>query len=204
MGDKEEVAENIVWHAHKVSRADRERIKNQQGCVLWFTGLSGSGKSTIANALEERLNSMYYHTYLLDGDNIRSGLNRGLGFSKEDREENIRRVAEVSKLMVDAGLLTLTAFISPFLTERKRAKEIVGKTNFIEVFVDTPFDECAKRDPKGLYKKALAGKIKEFTGLDSPYEAPLNPDIHIQTIHEEINTSVEKIVAYLKQKGILC
>ncbi|RUM45529.1 MAG: adenylyl-sulfate kinase [Hydrogenimonas sp.] len=196
--------ENIVWHEHHVTKEDREKIKNQKGCVLWFTGLSGSGKSTIANTLEERLNQMGYHTYLLDGDNIRTGLNRGLGFSQSDREENIRRVAEVSKLFTDAGIITLTAFISPFIKERKRAKEIIGEDHFIEIFIDTPFEECAKRDPKGLYKKALNGEIKEFTGLDSPYEAPTHPDIHIKTLEESIPTAVEKIIFYLKERGILC
>jgi len=198
------VSENIYHHKHLVSKEDREKIKNQKGCVLWFTGLSGSGKSTIANALEEKLNKMGFHTYLLDGDNIRKGLNKELGFSKEDREENIRRIAEVSKLFVDAGIITLTAFISPFIKDREKAKEIIGKDNFIEIFIDTPFDECEKRDPKGLYKKAIKGEIKNFTGFDSPYEEPPLPDIHIKTIQISIEEAVDRIVNYLKEKGYLC
>ena len=198
------MSENIYHHKHLVSKEDREKIKNQKGCVLWFTGLSGSGKSTIANALEEKLNKMGFHTYLLDGDNIRKGLNKELGFSKEDREENIRRIAEVSKLFVDAGIITLTAFISPFIKDREKAKEIIGKDNFIEIFIDTPFDECEKRDPKGLYKKAIKGEIKNFTGFDSPYEEPPLPDIHIKTIQISIEEAVDRIVNYLKEKGYLC
>jgi adenylyl-sulfate kinase len=194
---------NIIMHPHKVSRLEREKIKKQKGCVLWFTGLSGSGKSTIANEVEYRLNRLNYHTYLLDGDNIRHGLNKDLGFSEKDRSENIRRIAEVSKLFVDAGLIVLTAFISPFIKDREQAKDIIEKERFIEIFVDTPFEECVKRDPKGLYKKALNGEIKNFTGLDSPYEAPDNPDIHIKTLEENINESIEKVINYLKEKGFL-
>ncbi len=156
---------NIVWHNHLVNRKDREEIKSQKGVVLWFTGLSGSGKSTIANALEFTLYKMGYHTYLLDGDNLRHGLNSDLGFSRQDRKENIRRISEVSKLFIDAGIITLTAFISPFIEDRKRAKEIIGENDFIEVFIDTPLKECAKRDPKRLYKKVKNGDIKEFTGI---------------------------------------
>jgi len=194
---------NIIPITHKVKRSDREKIKNQKGCVLWFTGLSGSGKSTIANALEEKLNKMGYHTYLLDGDNIRQGINKDLGFGKEDREENIRRVSEISKLFVDAGIITLTAFISPFAKDREKAKEIIGKDNFIEVFIDTPFEECAKRDPKGLYKRALNGEIKDFTGLDSPYEAPVNPELHIKTLQTDIDKAVDIIVEYLRERGFI-
>ena len=194
---------NIVIHPHKVKRSDREKIKNQKGCVIWLTGLSGSGKSTIANELEYELNKMKYHTYLLDGDNIRSGLNSDLGFSEEDRNENIRRISEVAKLFVDAGIITITAFISPFIKDREKAKEIIGKENFIEVFIDTPFEECVKRDPKGLYKKALKGEIKNFTGIDSPYEKPINPDIHIETLKVDIKESVEEIIKFLKEKGFI-
>jgi len=192
--------ENIVWHKHSITREDRERLKAQRGVVLWFTGLSGSGKSTIANALESTLYSMGYHTYLLDGDNIRHGLNSDLGFSKEDRKENIRRVGEVSKLFVDAGIITITAFISPFIDDRKRAKNIVGESNFIEVFIDTPLEVCAKRDPKGLYKKVKDGEIKEFTGVHSPYEKPIDPDIHIETIKMDVEESVRSIVDFLKKR----
>ena len=194
---------NIVWHPNKVNRKDREQIKNQKGVVLWFTGLSGSGKSTIANELEYQLNRMKYHTYILDGDNIRHGLNKDLGFTEEDRSENIRRISEVAKLFVDAGIITITAFISPFIKDRKEAKNIIGKENFIEVFIDTPLEECVNRDPKGLYKKAMKGEIKNFTGLDSPYELPVNPDIHINTTDNDINSSVDLIIQYLKDKGFL-
>ena len=192
---------NIVWHPHRVTRADRERIKGQKGVVLWFTGLSGSGKSTIANEVEYQLNQLGRHTYLLDGDNIRHGLNKDLGFGEEDREENIRRISEVAKLFVDAGIITLTAFISPFEKDRLEAREIIG--DFIEVYIDTPFDECAKRDPKGLYKRALSGEIQNFTGLDSPYEPPKSPEIHIETLHLDVPEAARKIVEYLKQKGYI-
>ncbi|WP_035907694.1 adenylyl-sulfate kinase [Lebetimonas sp. JH369] len=194
---------NIVWHPNKVTRNDREKIKNQKGCVLWFTGLSGSGKSTIANELEYELNKMRYHTYLLDGDNIRHGLIKNLGFSDLDRKENIRRISEVAKLFVDAGIITITAFISPFIEDREKAREIIGTKNFIEVFVDTPLEVCIQRDPKGLYKKALNGEIKNFTGIDSPYERPLSPEIIIDTKKYDIISSVSLIIDYLKNKKYL-
>jgi adenylylsulfate kinase len=193
---------NIIFHPHKVKRIDREKIKKQKGCVLWFTGLSGSGKSTIANEVEYELNKLGYHTYLLDGDNIRHGLNKDLGFSEKDRSENIRRISEVVKLFVDAGIITLSAFISPFIKDREQAREIIGN-DFIEIFVDTPLEVCIKRDPKGLYKKALKGEIKNFTGIDSPYEKPINPDIYINTSKENIKISVQKIINYLKTKDIV-
>ncbi|BBB33404.1 adenylylsulfate kinase [Thermotomaculum hydrothermale] len=193
----------LIWHAHKVSRRDRERIKNQKGCVLWFTGLSGSGKSTIANEVEYKLNKSGYHTYLLDGDNLRHGLNKDLGFDYKDRVENIRRVAEVAKLFVDAGVIVLVAFISPFKKEREKARETIGRENFIEIFVDTPLEVCIKRDPKGLYKKALNGEISDFTGIDSPYEKPDNPEIHIKTVDTEISEAVKIIYNFLEQKGFL-
>jgi adenylyl-sulfate kinase len=192
---------NIVWHPHRVTRADRERIKGQKGVVLWFTGLSGSGKSTIANEVEYQLNQLGRHTYLLDGDNIRHGLNKDLGFGEEDREENIRRISEVAKLFVDAGIITLTAFVSPFEKDRLEAREIID--DFIEVYIDTPFDECAKRDPKGLYKRALAGEIQNFTGLDSPYEPPKNPEIHIRTMQMDVPDAAKAVVEYLGQKGYI-
>jgi len=192
---------NIVYHPHKVKRADREKIKNQKGCVIWLTGLSGSGKSTIANEVEYQLNRIRYHTYLLDGDNIRLGINSDLGFSDKDRKENIRRISEVAKLFVDAGIITLTAFISPFIEDRIKARNIIK--DFVEVFIDTPLEECIKRDPKGLYKKALSGEIKEFTGIDSPYEKPDNPEIHIKTTEFNPEQSAETIIEYLKKKGYI-
>ncbi len=193
----------LIWHSHKVKKENRESIKRQKGCALWFTGLSGSGKSTIANEVEYSLNRRGFHTYLLDGDNLRHGLNKDLGFSFEDRVENIRRVAEVAKLFVDAGIIVSVAFISPFLKEREKAKGIIGEENFVEIFVDTPLEECMKRDPKGLYKKALSGEISEFTGIDSPYEPPENPDIHINTVKTDINKSVSIILNLLSDRGIV-
>ncbi|GBU12052.1 adenosine 5'-phosphosulfate kinase [Enterobacterales bacterium] len=171
--------ESIVWHPHAVTREDRERQHGHKGVVLWFTGLSGSGKSTVAGALEQALHALGVSTYLLDGDNVRHGLCRDLGFSDDDRRENIRRVGEVAKLMVDAGLVVLTAFISPHRAERNRVRELLGKDQFIEVFVDTPLAICEMRDPKGLYKKARAGELKNFTGIDSDYQSPQAPDVHL-------------------------
>ena len=193
----------IYWAKHKISKEDRSRIKAHKPCVIWFTGLSGAGKSTIANALEEILNKKGFHTYILDGDNIRHGLNRDLGFSVTDRKENIRRMAEISKLFVDAGIIVITAFISPFKEERVFARNLVNINEFIEVFIDTPIDICEKRDPKGLYKKAKAGKIKDFTGITSPYEAPESPEIHIKTDELTIRESVEKILGYLQKLKII-
>lgn len=171
--------ENVVWHAHAVTRADRERQHGHQGVVLWFTGLSGSGKSTVAGALEQALHQLGVSTYLLDGDNVRHGLCRDLGFSDADRKENIRRVGEVARLMVDAGLVVLTAFISPHRAERQMVREMLGDGEFIEVFVDTPLSICEARDPKGLYKKARAGELRNFTGIDAVYEAPEQPEIRL-------------------------
>ena len=194
---------NIVWHKHYVRKEERSQIKNQKPCILWFTGLSGSGKSTIANAVEAKLLTLKKHTYLLDGDNIRMGLNKGLGFSDEDRIENIRRIGEVSKLFVDAGSIVLTAFISPFQKERNSVRELVEQEEFIEVFVDTPLEICESRDPKGLYKKARSGEISNFTGISSAYEAPLVPEIHIKTDQQNIEESTQKIINYLKEKGYI-
>ncbi|MQW85464.1 sulfate adenylyltransferase subunit CysN [Sinorhizobium saheli] len=178
-------ADNVHWHALEVNKGARSAMKHQRPAVLWFTGLSGSGKSTIANALDRILHARGKHTYLLDGDNVRHGLNRDLGFTEEDRVENIRRVAEVAKLMADAGLIVLVSFISPFRDERRMARELMEEGEFIEIFVDTPLDECARRDPKGLYEKALAGKIANFTGVSSPYEAPEKPELHLETVGYE-------------------
>ncbi|MBY4953385.1 adenylyl-sulfate kinase [Pantoea sp. DY-17] len=171
--------ENVVWHDHPVTREERELQHGHQGVVLWFTGLSGSGKSTVAGALEQALYRAGVNTYLLDGDNVRHGLCRDLGFSDDDRKENIRRVGEVAKLMVDAGLVVLTAFISPHRAERNMVRDLLAEGQFIEVFVDTPLAVCEARDPKGLYKKARAGELRNFTGIDSVYEAPDAPEIHL-------------------------
>ncbi len=196
-------SENIVWHDHHVSKAERAQIKQQKPCILWFTGLSGSGKSTIANAVEAALLAQKKHTYLLDGDNIRMGLNKGLGFSDEDRVENLRRIGEVAKLFVDAGIIVLTAFISPFRSERQRVRELVDEGEFIEVFVDTPLEVCESRDPKGLYKKARAGEISDFTGIDSPYEAPEFPEIHIRNDRLPIEEAAAQVLDHLEKKGYL-
>ena len=171
--------DNVVWHDHPVTRESREQQHGHQGVVLWFTGLSGSGKSTVAGALEQALHRIGVSTYLLDGDNVRHGLCRDLGFSDDDRKENIRRVGEVAKLMVDAGLVVLTAFISPHRAERQMVRDLLDKGQFVEVFVDTPLSVCESRDPKGLYKKARAGELRNFTGIDSVYEAPEQPEIQL-------------------------
>ena len=174
-------ATNITWHEGHVGHEERESLLNQKGALIWMTGLSGSGKSTIAFTLEHALMQRGHLAYCLDGDNIRHGLNKNLGFSPEDRTENIRRIAEVGKLFVDTGVITVTSFISPYKDDRNAARETVGEGNFFEVFCDTPLDVCEKRDPKGLYKKARAGEIKGFTGIDAPYEAPEKPELVIDT-----------------------
>jgi len=194
--------ENIVWHPHAITRADREKQHGHQGVVLWFTGLSGSGKSTLAGALEQALFSLGVSTYLLDGDNVRHGLCRDLGFSDEDRRENIRRVGEVSKLMVDAGLVVLTAFISPHKVERDMVRAQLAEGQFIEIFVDTPLETCEARDPKGLYKKARAGELKNFTGIDSIYQAPEKPEIHING-EQLVTHLVPQLLAVLRQRAII-
>ena len=194
---------NIIWHDHHLSKEERSAIKQQKPCLLWFTGLSGSGKSTIANAVEAKLYELNKHTYLLDGDNIRMGLNRGLGFSDEDRIENIRRIGEVAKLFVDAGIIVLSAFISPFQQERDNVRRLLEDGEFIEVYIDTPLEVCEQRDPKGLYKKAQSGEIVNFTGISSPYEAPKNAEIVIKTDKLSIEKSVEKIIDYLTNKGYI-
>lgn len=192
---------NIVWHQHHVSKEDRSAIKGQQPCVLWFTGLSGSGKSTIANAVESKLLKLKKHTYLLDGDNIRMGLNKGLTFSEDDRVENIRRIGEVSKLFVDAGVIVLTAFISPFIKDRKQVRDLLGQREFLEVFVDTPLSVCESRDPKGLYQKARSGEIPNFTGISSPYEAPVEPEIWLKTDDMSVEESAQAVIDYLDKNG---
>jgi len=195
--------ENIIWHDQNIIKSDREKLLNQKPCILWFTGLSGSGKSTVANAVEKKLFEMGRKTYLLDGDNVRHGLNKDLGFSDLDRIENIRRIGEVSKLFVDSGLIVLTAFISPFKSDRQIARTLVNYNEFIEIYVNTPLEVCEKRDPKGLYKKARQGAIKNFTGIDSPYESPVNPQIEVETDKLDIKQSVDKIINYLIKFGYI-
>jgi len=196
-------AENIHWQALDINKASRAGLKSQKACMLWFTGLSGSGKSTIANLLEKKLSHLGRHTYLLDGDNVRHGLNKDLGFTDADRVENIRRVAEVAKLMVDAGLIVLVSFISPFRAERQLARGLVEQGEFLEVFIDTSLAEAEKRDPKGLYKKARAGQIKNFTGIDSPYEKPESPEIIIDTTMLSADEAAEVLLQALKKNGIV-
>jgi len=195
--------ENTVWHAQQVSKRQRAEIKQQKACLIWYTGLSGSGKSTIANAVDALLFQRQRHSYLLDGDNVRHGLNGDLGFSDEDRIENIRRVSEVAQLFVDAGLIVSTAFISPFAADRTMAANKLEGGEFIEVFIDTPIAVCEQRDPKGLYRKARAGEIKDFTGIDSAYEAPENPAIHIDTANKSIAQCAQQVVNYLIEQGFI-
>jgi bifunctional enzyme CysN/CysC len=194
---------DICWHTMHIDKRSRAKQKNQKAAALWLTGLSASGKSTIASMLERRLHSSGSHTYVLDGDNMRFGLNRDLGFSDRDRVENIRRVAEVARLMVDAGLLVIVSFISPFRADRDAARELFGETEFIEVFVETPITECIRRDPKGLYARALRGEIKNFTGLDSPYEVPESPEIRLDTVEHSVEETVERVEVWLKERGYL-
>ncbi|STO56109.1 adenylyl-sulfate kinase [Grimontia hollisae] len=195
--------ENVVWHKHVIDKLYRAGQKQQRPALLWFTGLSGSGKSTVAGALESKLAQMGYHTYLLDGDNVRHGLCRDLGFSDHDRRENIRRVGEVAKLMTDAGLIVLSAFISPFREERQLVRELLPEGEFFEVFVDTPLAVCESRDPKGLYKKARAGEIKAFTGISSAYEAPASPEVHLHTDEYSVEVLVDQCIASLREAGII-
>ncbi|WP_319204539.1 adenylyl-sulfate kinase [uncultured Ilyobacter sp.] len=190
------MGENIVWHNGDITRKEREALLNQNGKVLWFTGLSGSGKSTIAVELEKELYKAGKLVYRLDGDNIRHGLNGNLGFTLEDRIENIRRISEVAKLFADSGMITLVSFISPTIEIRNMAREIIGE-DFIEVYVNAGLSTCESRDPKGLYKKARAGEIKNFTGIDSPYEAPENPEIMLLNEDGKLNQCVKKVLDYL-------
>ncbi len=199
----EQKATNITWHHATITSQDREQLLKQKGCVIWFTGLSGSGKSTLALEVESALHQHGHLTYVLDGDNIRHGLNKNLGFSPADREENIRRIGEVAKLFADAGVITMTAFISPYRGDRDKARDLLGEGRFIEVFVDCALDVCEERDPKGLYKLARAGEIKEFTGISAPYEAPANPEVVVNTGEQTLEESTQEVIAFLEQSGII-
>jgi adenylylsulfate kinase len=195
--------ENTVWHEQNISKADRANLKNQQPCLLWYTGLSGSGKSTVANAVDAMLFERGCHSYLLDGDNVRHGLNGDLGFSDDERIENIRRISEVAKLFIDSGLIVSTAFISPFATDRTVASKLLNEGEFIEVYIDTPIAVCEQRDPKGLYKKARAGEIKDFTGIDSTYDIPTSPSIHVKTDEKSIEQCAVQVIDFLIEQGFV-
>jgi len=190
---------NITYHQATVTKHRRNKLNNHKSVLLWFTGLSGSGKSTLAHALEEKLFNMDFRTFVLDGDNVRHGLNSNLDFSETDRSENIRRISEVSKLMLEAGLIVMTAFISPFRKDRNEARALITNDNFIEIYCKASLEICEKRDVKGLYKRARAGEIKNYTGIDSPYEAPVNPELIINTDQETLDYSVSKILSYLEE-----
>lgn len=194
---------NLTWHKTTISKLERRNQNGHGSCVLWFTGLSGSGKSTIANAVSSELFRHGINEYVLDGDNIRHGLNKDLGFSEKDRTENIRRIGEVAKLFVDSGKIVTTAFISPFQSDRDHVRALFEDDEFFEIYIDCPIEECEKRDPKQLYAKARRGEIKDFTGIHSPYEAPLHPDLVIHTNELTIQESVEKIVSFLQKKNLL-
>lgn len=211
---------NVHWHEHSVSRQEREQLNGHRGCVVWFTGLSGCGKSTVSNLVDHKLHAMGKRSYVLDGDNVRHGLNAGpgmlkerhgeefakrfgLGFSAQDREENIRRIGAVAELFAQAGLITLTAFISPYRRDRDRVRAAMGEGDFIEVFVDAPLEVCEARDPKGLYKKARAGEIKGFTGIDDPYEAPEKPELVLDAASKSAEALADEVIEFLKSKGYL-
>ena len=195
---------NIVWHKTTINKKDRESQLKQKSFVLWFTGLSASGKSTIANAVEKKLHDLNFKTYLLDGDNVRHGLNKDLGFDEESRIENIRRVGETAKLFNDAGLIVLTAFISPFISDRLLVRNLFEKNQFLEVYVDASLETCEKRDPKGLYRKARKGEINDFTGISSRYETPRKPEIHVINNNVNLDKISDEIITYLKKNNYLC
>jgi len=199
----EQKATNIVWHQGAVTRGDREQLNGHKGCTVWLTGLSGSGKSTIAVALEKELWASGVRAYILDGDNVRHGLNKNLGFSPADRTENIRRIGEVAKLFTEAGMVALTAFISPYRADRDQVRAIMQPGDFIEVLIDCPLEVCEQRDVKGLYQKARAGQIPEFTGISAPYEAPEKPELTIRTHAQTVEESVGQILGYLRGRGIV-
>lgn len=194
---------NVVWHNTAITKKDRKKLLNQKPFLLWFTGLSASGKSTIANIVEQKLFKMNCNTYLLDGDNVRHGLNNDLGFDEISRVENIRRIGEVSKLFLDAGVITLTAFISPFKSDRNLVRELFNEGDFLEVFIDSSLDVCESRDPKGMYAKARKGEIKNFTGIDSPYEIPENPEIHVLNNDTSLDEAADKIIHYLAENNYI-
>ncbi|MDG5787837.1 adenylyl-sulfate kinase [Evansella sp. AB-P1] len=199
----QQAATNIYWHDTAITKEDRQKLNNHKSCTIWFTGLSGSGKSTLANAVENRLHELGTRSYVLDGDNIRHGLNNDLGFSPDDRKENIRRIGEVSKLFVDGGSIVLTAFISPYKDDRKVVRDLLDENEFFEVYVKCSISECEKRDPKGLYKKARNGDIKEFTGISAPYEEPENPEIIVETDRFSIEECVDQVIIKLKEHSII-
>ena len=199
----EQKATNVTWHEHNVSREERQKLNGHKGAVLWFTGLSGCGKSTIANAVDRLLHDRGFHTFVLDGDNIRMGLNKNLGFSPEDRVENIRRIGEVAKLFADSGVIVTTAFISPYREDRDKVRELLPEGEFLEVYVNASLETCEARDPKGLYKKARAGEIKGFTGIDAPYEAPESAEIELDSDSKGIEELANEVIAYLESKGFL-
>ena len=196
-------ATNVVWHEHKVKSQDRESMLNQKGVVLWFTGLPSSGKSTIANEVAFQLHQLGKFSYVLDGDNIRHGLNKDLGFSPEDREENIRRISEVAHLFADSGAIAITAFVSPYRKDRDFCRQLMDEGRFMEVLVKADLKTCEERDPKGMYKKAIKGEIKEFTGISAPYEEPLNPEIVLDTDSQSIEEETRMVVEYLRKNGII-
>jgi adenylylsulfate kinase len=213
------MSSSVTWHNHKVSRDEREELSGHRGCVIWFTGLSASGKSTVANLVDQRLYERGMHSFLLDGDNVRYELSAspdvlaehhgekfskrfGLGFSAEDREENIRRIGAVAKLFSEAGIVTLTAFISPFRRDRDAVRATLAAGDFVEIFIDTPIEVCEMRDPKGLYKKVHAGGIKGFTGIDSPYQAPLKPELHLDGANKDADSLANEVISYLEKIGI--
>ena len=198
-----EVVRNIVWHNATITKADRHRMNGHKSAILWYTGLSGAGKSTLANKVEEKLFERGLHTYVLDGDNIRHGLNKGLGFSAEDRKENIRRIGEVAKLFVDGGVIVSTAFVSPYRADRDMVRAMMPAGEFIEIFVAASLEVCESRDPKGLYKKARAGEIKNFTGIDDPYEAPENAELSIDTGLKSLEECAAEVMNYLENHGYI-
>jgi adenylylsulfate kinase len=199
----EQKATNVTWHEHQVSKSERWKLNGHKAAVLWFTGLSACGKSTIANTVDHLLHARGKRSFVLDGDNIRMGLNKNLGFSAEDRAENIRRIGEVAKLFVDSGSITLTAFISPYRADRDKVRALLKEGEFIEIFVDASLETCEKRDPKGLYKKARAGQIKGFTGIDDPYEAPEKPELVLDSNTKDVDTLAAEVVAFLEKRGYL-